>query len=277
MVCEVYSMLILPIVNKNRILNVQITLKNAEKIRKRVSFPDAEESEIIVNGKKLSESIYKNSKEDKAALNFIRFNTLHYPRNYLITTKQERDSQFYDVYEVAPPPKKVSEELDNLYGRVLTDMRKEVPGTNKGRYLSFEKVGLDKNLTDDKIMKLQQIVREERDTTKWPTLFEMAGVADLTATIHFIQNFDCTVVADTTIPENSLNDTLKALEVIRTRDSKNLRNYYTMAQKNRDIYAKLSYISKLVYNRPLNLIKSNKQKQKQLIKYKEQLNIQNAG
>lgn len=263
-------MLILPIVNKNRILNVQITLKNAEKVRRRVSFPDANPSEIIVNGKKLSESIYNDSRDYSATLNFIRYNSMHYSRNYLVTTKEEKNSSFYDVYEVAPPPKKVNDSLDDLYGRVLTDMRKETPGSNKGKYLSFETVGLGKDLTDEKIMKLQRIVKEERDTSKWPLLFEREGIADLTDTISFIRNFDCTVVADTTIPESSLNDTLRALEVIHTRDSKNLRNYYNMAMANRDIYAKLSYINQIVYNEPLNLIQSNRQKQKQLIKHKEE-------
>ena len=82
----------------------------------------------------------------------------------------------------------------------------------------------------------------------------------------FIQNFDCTVVTDTTIPESSLQDTLKALEVIRTRDSKHLRNYYNMALENRNIYAKLSYINQIVYNEPLRLIQSKNQRQKQYYK-----------
>lgn len=263
-------MLILPIVNKNRILNVHITLKHAEKVRQRVSFPDARESEIIVNGKKLSESIYNDSRNYSALLEFIRYNTMHYPRNYLITTRGERDTNLYDVYEVAPPPSKVNDELDNLYGRVLTDMIKEVPGTNNGKYLSFEKVGLGKDITDEKIMMLQRIVKAESDTSKWPVLFKQAGIADLTDTVNFIRNFDCTVVTDTTIPQDSLTDTLKALEVIHTRDSKNLRNYYNMALKNSDIYAKLSCINKIVYKEPLNLIQSNRQKQ--LVKHKEQYN-----
>ena len=259
-------MLILPIVNKNRILNVQITLRNAEKVRSRVRMEDAKSSDIIVNGKKLSESIYNNSTNYNDTVAFVRSNSLLYPRNYLVTTKGAHDSSYYDVYEVAPPPKKVSEELDNLYGRVLTDMRKETPGTNNGKYLSFESIGLGDKLTDEKIMKLQKIVREVRDTSKWPRLFEQEGIADLTDTINFIQNFDCTVVTDTTIPESSLQDTLKALEVIRTRDSKHLRNYYNMALENRNIYAKLSYINQIVYNEPLRLIQSKNQRQKQYYK-----------
>lgn len=256
-------MLILPIVNKNRILNVQVTLKNAEKIKTRVKYPDAKNSEIIVNGKKLSESMYKDS---TSLLNFVRYNSMNFPRNYLITTDKEIDTDYYDVYTVAPPPKKVTEGLDNLYNRVLLDMKKEVPNTNKGKYLSLEKMGLDKDLTEEKILKLQRIVDNEKDTSKWPLLFESAGITDIVEAVSFVHNFDCTVIKSTTIPENSLNDALKALEVIKTRDSKNLRSYYDMALSNRDLYAKLSYVSKLVYNRPLNLIQSEHQRQKQLVK-----------
>lgn len=270
-------MLILPIVNKNRILNVHISLKNASKIRRRVSYNDTNESEIIVNGKKLSESIYNNSKNYNDTLNFIRNNSLLYPRSYLITTKEERNSNLYDVYEVAPPPKKVNESLDDLYGRVITDMRKEIPGSNNGRYLSFAQIGLDKYLTDEKIYKLQRIVKDVRDTSKWPALFEKEGISDLSSTLDFIRNFDCTVVTDTTIPEASLQDTLKALDVIHTRDSKNLKNYYNMALSNRDIYAKISYINNIIYNEPLNLIQSKSQKEKRLIKKKEEVEYRNVA
>ena len=36
-------------------------------------------------------------------------------------------------------------------------------------------------------------------------------------------------------------------------DQKKLKNYYNMALSNQSIYNKLSYISKLVYNEPLNI------------------------
>ncbi len=256
-------MLILPIVNKNRILNVQVTLKDAQKIHTGVAFENVDSSEIIVNGKKLSESIYTASCGDREALNFVRNNSMLYQRDYIVTTKEENNTSLYDVYQVSPPPKRVSDGLDNLYGRVLTDMRKESPRSNKGRYLSFKKIGLGDNLTEEKIAILQRIVKEVRDTSKWPELFERAGIADLTDTIQFIRNFDCTVVKDTTIPESSIEDAIKALEIIHTRDYKNLKNYYETALGNSDIYKKLSYISKMIYNEPLNLIKSNAQKEQE--------------
>ena len=250
-------MLILPIVNKNRILNVRVTLKDAEKIENRVNYMGTKESDIIINNNRLSES------ESTNRLNFIRFNSMNYPRNYLITTDRGKDSEFYDVYQVSPPPRKVNETLDNLYDKVLIDMLKEVPGTNKGKYLSFEKIGLGSDLTDDRIIRLQEILTNEKDTDKWNSLLKSEGLMELIDTVEFMKLFDCTVVSDTTISEDSLNNTLKAMEVIHTRDSKHLRNYYNMALTNRDIYARLSHINKILYNEPLNLIRSVKQKEKE--------------
>lgn len=259
-------MLILPIVNKNRILNVEVKLKSADKIRTGVKFSDALESEVIVNGRKLSESSYRDVKSDKAVLEFIRNNSIRYRRNYLITTREEASSSYYDVYEVEQPYRKVTDGLDNLYISAITDMRKEIPGIKRGRYISLQKLGVADHLTDEKIARLQDIVRTVRDTSEWPALFEKAGVADLVDTLEFVKQFDCTVVEDTTIPEDSLQDIVDSLKKLNTRDSRNLSNYYDMALGNRDIYAKISYVNKVIYDKPLTLIQSKRQKQKQLVK-----------
>ena len=261
-------MLILPIVNKNpindrkRIMNVAITLRNAKKIRTDVYLNEAEESDIIVNREKFSNSIFKDIREENAPTDFIRAKSILYPRNFLVTTKQRTDSKNYDVYEVSQPPRKVNTSLDKLYGKAITDLRKKIPGVkNRGRYVSFEKLGMDEYLTDEKIAKLQRIVKEERDQSKWPEMFEKEGIADIGNTLDFINNFEFTVVSDTTIPESSLQDALKALSVIKTRDYKNLNNYYKMAERNADIYKKISYINKIMYDEPLTLIQSERQKQ----------------
>ena len=44
-------MLVLPIVNKNRILNVKVSLKGITKVREEASNDDFLESDIIVNGR----------------------------------------------------------------------------------------------------------------------------------------------------------------------------------------------------------------------------------
>ena len=270
-------MLILPIVNKNRVMNVAIKLRNAEKIRHGVCYDDALQSEIIINREKFSESSYKDSKDENAPIDFIRSRSILYPRNFLVTTKEEADSSLYDVYEVAQPPRKVNDSLDKLYSKAITDLRKEIPGKKeRGRYVSFEALGIDKHLTDDKIARLQKIVKEERNEALWPQLFEEAGIADLSDTIDFINNFECTVLSDTTIPEDSLKDTLKGLSSINTRDYRNLNRYYGMAKSNTDIYTKISYINKIIYDKPLALIQEKKQG-KQLIKKKEEVDYANVA
>lgn len=255
-------MLILPIVNRNRVMNVEIRLRNARKIKTDVFYRNANESDIIVNREKFSNSTFRDSKEENAPTDFIRSKSILYPRNFLVTTKQKTDSKNYDVYEVTQPPKRVNECLDKLYGKAITDLRKEIPGVkNRGRYISFEKLGMNEYLTDEKIARLQRVVKEERDQSRWPQIFKEEGIADLGDTLDFINNFECTVVSDTTIPENSLQDTLKSLEIINTKDYKNLNNYYKMAKRNADIYTKISYINKILYDKPLTLIQSEKQKQ----------------
>lgn len=255
-------MLILPIVNRNRVMNVEIRLRNARKIKTDVFYRDASESDIIVNREKFSNSTFKNSREENAPTDFIRSKSILYPRNFLVTTKQKNDSKNYDVYEVSQPPRRVNTCLDKLYGKAITDLRKEIPGVkNRGRYVSFEKLGMNEYLTDEKIAKLQRVVKEERDQSRWPELFEKEGIADISNTLDFISNFECTVVSDTSIPEDSFKDTLKSLEIINTRDFRNLNNYYKMAKDNADIYTKISYINKIMYDKPLTLIQSEKQKQ----------------
>ena len=264
-------MLIFPIINRRRVMNVEIKLKNAKKIKKQVHYDDAQESDIIVNKEKFSNSIFKDSRDIKAEIEFIRSKSILYPRDFLVTTKQRENTKEYDVYEVSQPPKKVNDSLDKLYSRTITDMRKEIPERkNRGRYISFEDLGIGKPLTDDKIMKLQNVIKEKKDNESLSTQLEKAGVLDLEETLSFFDNFECTIISDSIIPEESLQDTLNAMSLLNTRDYKNLNKYYQMAKTNTDIYTKLSYISKLLYDKPLTLMHSPSTKQKQLIKRKEE-------
>jgi hypothetical protein len=255
-------MLILPIVNKNRILNVEIKLRNVKKIEPNVFYKYDNESEIIVNREKFSNSIFRDSREENAPTDFIRAKSILYPRNFLVTTKTNTESKSYNIYEVEQPPRKVNECLDKLYGKAITDLRKEIPGIrNRGRYVSFEKLGMKDYLTDEKIDKLQSVIREEQDQSKWPEIFEKEGIADIGNTLEFINNFECTVVSDTTIPETSMQDVLKSLSIVNTPNFRQINKYYLMAQENAKIYRKISKINKIMYDKPLTLIQSERQKQ----------------
>lgn len=114
--------------------------------------------------------------------------------------------------------------LDNLYASAITDMRKEIPNVKKGRYLSFEKLGLGDHLTDEKLSRLQQIIRTERDSSRWPQLFEQAGIADIPRTLEFLNHFDCTIISDTTLPEETIQTSIAAMEPLNTQEYRNLKN-----------------------------------------------------
>ena len=259
-------MLILPIVNRGRVLNVEVKLKGASKIRSGIRFADADESEVIVNGKALSKSSYKDDKNINAILEFIRNNSIRIRRNFLVTTREESSSTLYDVYEVEQPPRKVTEGLDSLYASLITDLQKTIPEHNRGRYLSLKKIGVGRHLTDDKIERLEFIVKNVRDKNQWPMLFRREGVSDLADTLEFLDCLECTVVPESSIKEDELQGIIESLEKVNTRESRNLSSYYNMALDNRDIYSKLAYINKLVYDKPLDLIRSRKQREKQFVK-----------
>ena len=262
-------MLILPIANKNHIMNVRIKLLHSKKLQERTKWADAKKSDIIVNKESFNKSIFSESLDKSVPVDFVRSKSILYPRSYLVTTNTTSDSDKYDIYEVEKVPAKVDEGMDNLYSAALTDIRKQVPDLKeKGRYISFEKLGVGANFTEEKIALLQRIIKEY-DKSSWPRLFEQYDIADLEKTIDFINNFECEILSETTIPEKSLEDTLKGLEVINSKDARNLRNYYNMAYSNRDIYLMLSYVNKILTDKPLNLIKS--EKVKKLIKVKKDI------
>lgn len=253
-------MLVLPIVNRGRVMHVKVSLKDAEKIHNSVILEGTKESDVIVNQQPFSESSYLYDKEDSSVVNFIRNTSLISQNDFLVTTREESESNRYDVYQVKQPPKFINSALDNLYASAITDMRKEIPNVKKGRYLSFEKLGLGDYLTDEKLSRLQQIIRTERNSSRWPQLFEQAGIADIPRTLEFLNHFDCTIISDTTLPEETIQTSIAAMEPLNTQEYRNLKKYYQMAQSNQDIYSRLSIAYHSIYNRPYRLIMSEKQK-----------------
>lgn len=64
-------MLVLPIVNRGRVMHVKVSLKDAEKIHNSVILEGTKESDVIVNQQPFSESSYLYDKEDSSVVNFI--------------------------------------------------------------------------------------------------------------------------------------------------------------------------------------------------------------
>lgn len=261
-------MLVLPIINRNRILNVSVSYKEATKIRVDVELENTLPSDIIVSGKSFNSSAFYDSKDKNNIIEFIRNNSILYRRSVLVTTKNRSDSSNYDVYDVGVAPRKINKATDMLYIRAILDLEKELPGVVRGKYLSFEELGFGEVFSDEKISRLRSIVTSN-PTSSWEKLFRENDLMDMVETLEFLKSFDCTVVSEASIPDETMQQVLASFRKICSRDTKSLNKYYSMAEENRDLYAKMSYVSKLVYGKPLDLIQSESQKNRQLIKKDE--------
>ncbi|MBQ2639368.1 MAG: hypothetical protein IJF92_01190 [Bacilli bacterium] len=274
-------MLLLSIINRRKIKNVSVKLKNAEKIREGVLLEDTKESEVLVSNKKFTRSGYNRKDSKNGTVRFIRdiFKYFKNKRKYYITTRVNSDSNTYDVYAVDKPKPKVNDALEDLYDNVVTDMRKEIPDIKRGRYISLKDLGFNKYLTDEKLDLMQEIIAEEPDQDKWPALFAKAGIDDLVDILDFIDTFDFTVVSGTTIPEDTLIDTINSLEPLQTRDYRNLKNYYKNAKENTEIYKKLARVHHMIYNSEYKLIRSERQRteEKQKVMVKKENEVKKAA
>ena len=265
-------MLVLPMVNKNKkgnfiIYNIKLDLKseNYSKVREGTLIKDYQESDII------NESVFNipNGEANKT-VNFLRyFNSKNNKKKFLITTKKYADSNLYDVYNVEMPPRKVSGGLDNLYGSVILDIKNKIPGgKEKGRVVSLKKLGLDKNITEDKIEKLKKIAALEKNSEKRYNSMQLNGVSDLQNTVDYVKKFSYTIL--NTISEEQLKDILVFFEMSNTKEYRELSKYYEIAKDNMEVYKKLTRINKILYGKPINLIDS-KNKPKVLVKTIEKI------
>jgi len=259
-------MLVVPIIHgrgeSKKICNARIKLKEANKIRSKINnFEDSAESEIIVNGQKFSDSIFY-SDGDAGILKFIRYYSTYSKQNtFYVTTKCYKDTNYYDLYEVELPPSKINDALDSLYTRMIVDLRKEVPGEMRSYYLSFEQLGFDEYLTDDKISKLKMIIENSKNKERWPLLFKTAGIEDIPLTFDFLNKIECTVVPGSTIDKNDFEKFMGYFKKVKSRDYRQLRKYYEIASNNREIYKKLSNLYGYLNNEAkLNLIQSERQR-----------------
>ncbi len=276
-------MLRLPITNRSRngherICVVKVTRKNATKIKQGVILKGYNPSDIISNGVSFNTSVYNTPGGDpNKTVNFLRnFNYRSDKRDFLITTKEYADSTLYDLYKVDMPGSKISSGADNLFGSVILDMKNESPDNEKGKTISLKKLGIDKGITEDKISKLEYIMKTEKDPQKRLELMQFHGVSDLKNIIDYLKEFRFQIVSGATMSVEEYKSILNSFKIIRTKETKALANFYMIAEENKEVYDKLTRISKILYNKPLGLIE-NPKKQKILIKTKDEVTSNDRG
>lgn len=270
-------MIVMPIVNKAKngnviIHNVEIRLKNASKVKEGINLKSYREGDIIINNSSFNNSIYNiKNKKPNSTVNFIRNSNYREGRNdFLITTKRYTDSNLYDLYNVKVPKKKISAGLDNLYGALFLDLKSEIPGSKKSKIISLKRLDLDKTLTEEKIEKLENIVNTVEEKAKQKDIMQLEGVSDLMNIVEAMNDFSFTLVSKAKIREDQLKIVLDAFSEINSKEWKTLNNYYSIAQDNKDVYQKLTRINKILYGKPIGLIKNN-EKEKVLVKKKDEV------
>lgn len=246
-------MLVMPIVNKDRILNVEINLKRIEKVKKRVCYDDVDANDIIVNYNSFNQSNYNTKNQEACNITeFIRYNSLMAKNDYFISTKEETNSQFYDIYQVSPPPLKITKGLDNFYGSLVLDLKNEIPNNIKGRYLDLKKIGMADHITDSKLEKLA-IIADNIDEDFHKTLIDN-HLEDLIETLNFLNLVDCRIIAKTSVKIEDFERVLNCLNATNSREAKDINNYYLIAKNNQETYSKLSRLYNIVYKDTLNWI-----------------------
>lgn len=254
-------MLVMPILNTSkdgttRIYNVEIRLKTAVKVKENTELKGFGEADVIVNGSSFKESVFNTkNQENNVVVNFIRNkNYRSDKKDFLITTRHNSNSNLYDLYSVEMPPRKVTTGLDNLYGKTIIDLQKEIPNIKRGRYVVLSELGIDEHITDERLDKLKYIVDTAKNEEDFNYLILSKNLGDLKATIDFIKLFDFKIIGESVILENQVTDLINLLQDTYTRESRNLSSYYDIACSNKESYKKVSKLNKILCGKPINLI-----------------------
>lgn len=268
-------MLILPVINKGKIFNAELKLVHCTKLENNTAnlFDNAQESDIIINGKSLKASNW----DKKDIMGFVKGNSINQPRDFYINTKNEQfnekrfdvignrltEKDTFESYKIANPYKLTSFNFDKLYNVMLLDIINRVPNKDSnGRYVSLKDLGFDEVVNDQSIEQLENITNSVRDTSKWDPLFREYKIEDLVKYIDFFNLFEATVVPNSTISSEEVEDLVDKLKPIRTRDFKDLNKYYKIAKENTEIYKNLNKASNLLYGKPFRFVQSEKQRAK---------------
>lgn len=254
-------MLVLPIVNRGRILNVRIRLKTANLVKENVKYQDIIASDIVVHHQSFSRSSYeKQNQTPSNIMEFIRNHEKKYSESFYVSTREEDHSDSYNIYEIENPPIKINEALDNLYGSLILDLKNEIPEREKGRYLDFEKLGIADHITEERLEKLSFIAHHVKENYQQEILKNKLG--DLLDTLKFLELFDCVVIENSSISIREFQKVLNRISSTHSKDAKALNNYYDIALANQEAYSKLSKLYNVVYNDSLKWIYSSKDKGK---------------
>lgn len=257
-------MVAMPIINKGRIMNIRIGLKDVDKVNRKVNYRNIQPSDIIgATNTFMNSSFNTKYQEASDVTEFIRIANIHNSTDVLISTKFYRDFSAYDLYQVSPISlKKVTTGLDNLYGSLILDLKNEIPDSSKGKNIDLEKLGVTKHITDEKLDLLQTIASDIKDgnVTHLQKALNENGLGDLIETLEFIKLFHCEVIPKTSVSIDIFLKVLNCVNAVNSKEARELNNFYRMAVNNMHAYSRLSRLHNIVYGDSFDWIHTNKDK-----------------
>lgn len=259
-------MIIIPIINNNKIKQVKIELANIYKIEKDKDYSSIEANDIIIGSESFKNSRFnKKNQSISSILDFIRTSYIHSKSPTLISTKYYNSEHNYDLYQINPPLKSITTGLDNLYASIILDLKNCIPDAIKGKYIDLEKLELTSHITDEKLELLQIIasnLQQNESKKDYLKILQENELDNLIETLRFMELFYCEIIPNASIDIDNYKKVLKSMSKVNTKEAKDLKNLYIIAKNNEQSYYKLSKLYNIVYNEPLHWIHSSKEKAK---------------
>ncbi len=259
-------MVIIPIINNNKIKQVKIELVDVYKTGKEINSNNIEESDIIIGSSSFKASRFNIKNQPLSSiLEFIRTSYINNTSSTLISTKYYNSEHNYDLYQINPPLKSITSGLDNLYASIILDLKNRIPDAIKGKYIDLEKLNLTSHITDEKLELLQIIasnLQNNESKKDYQKMLQENGLEDLIETLKFMKLFYCEIIPSASIDIDNYKKVLESMNKVNTKEAKDLKKLYTMAKNNEKAYYKLSKLYNIVYNEPLHWIHSSKEKTK---------------
>ncbi len=255
-------MIIMPILDKDKIYNVEIKLKDYFEDQNLGVFEKHYESDLIVNGQNYNDSSYNAKNANLNSLvNFIRNNTIYMRSSYVLTSRRNEQGKMY-TYRIPAPPRKVTEGLDCLYGNIIQDMKKSIPQNEKGRILSLKKLGVTDHIMEKDLKLVRKSTESSYITDKNDPRLKEKELYLLFATIEFLDLFDCTVLEDSTMDLKEFQSIQKAFLEFNSEEGRKINKYYHTALENANEYRKIQFLSKIMTGETFYWIKRGESKVK---------------
>lgn len=264
-------MLTLPIVNRNRVFNIAVSLKNAAKVGTVKTDYNIGPSDILIHNNKYSESYQsRNTSTPKSVMEFIRSNAKIGKSNILISSKVHSDGT-YNIYTLDFPKDKVTDGLDNLLGALILDLKNE-SDVNKGRYLDFKKIGVFDCISENNLDKISYLAQNMSyiNITKY---IEENNLRPLFSVLEIMNDFEFKVIKQSVVSQDDFLSMLEFFKATNSKDYYGLVNYYELAKENQKEYSKISKLNKIINNKPLELIQSDKK----IVQKKEKVYMQEVA